>query len=170
MAEIKDEWVDNSSLRFTVNVFKNLDKETIRKLKLLVMSSVNERMKVFNPDHIIFIAFKDKKPIGMAMISPFSPMFHFSGETKENGQPYLYNFICMPKYRMLKASVSLMYKVKQYVRTSEFKIANINIDVRNIDLHAERFFRRNGFIKVCNWKSPAEIDYNGFTFFQSKEN
>lgn len=155
-------WVDHESLTFSRGKFSDVPADTKRKLKQMIVAAVSERMKVFNDDHIIFIAYKNSKPIGMVMLSDISPARHFPGESKENTQPYLYNFICSPQHRPLKASVSLMYKVKEYVSTEIKK--DLNLDIRENDKHAERFFEKNGFVKTCEWNSPTNVKYNGYTF------
>ena len=154
------------NLKFKIKSYKNLDKETKKKLKKLCRKTTGEILKVY-PDHEIIIGFKNNnKVVCMCCISPFSPEYHFENEDEESPVPYIYNYLCDQKYRKHKISVSQMYYLKDYIRENDkFTIKEINLDILKENDHSLAFFMKNGFKIVGSYKNIAtENEHNSLTF------
>ena len=158
------DWSDSPKLSVQHMKYGELTAAQTREIRKLLRSATGEILRSHHDDHEVFLAYKkgtrNAKLAGFAMISPFSPAHHFENETVEDEKtpatrvPYLYNYVCDSKLRALKASVSLMYAVKNFINgvpDNYYTTKSINLDVQEHDEHARQFFERNGFAKIDTW-------------------
>lgn len=139
----------------TVAEFKQTS--DLKQLKILCRKVTGEQLKIFDEDIIVIVRASNKKIIGFCNISMKSPEVHFDNEA-ETDVAYLYNYITDLSQRKKKASVALMNYIKKL-----YKEATMNLDVALENTHASKFFERNGFMEVGEYKKSIQ-KYHMYTF------
>jgi hypothetical protein len=153
------DWDTDASLHISEHVLSEITQKQMQQIKHLVLGIISEKFKYATDEDIVFLVHKKNndgsigKIAGMGMITNASPDLHFSNEEKDKVKvPYLYNFICDPKYKKLKVSVALLYHIKRYVKRANYPRGPcINLNVLNGNKKAEQFFTRNGFVFQHMW-------------------
>ncbi len=163
------------TIRFEVKKTEEINKEVLKKVKRLILSSISEKLVLFN-DHYIILGFHNNEVICACCISPSSPEMHFSHETNEIFNPYLYNFVCSPKYRKHKISVSLIHYIKDFtgekIKTDNWSNI-ITLDVLEGNIKAQKFFERNKFTFIDNYmitSNNSKFTYKMYTCDQNLKN
>jgi hypothetical protein len=168
MSETKDEWTDLVELRYHTARLCELAPAQIKQIKQLSQSAVSETFKYPSDKDVVMLCYRGNNLVCMVMFHTKSPECHFEGEIAEVSSeeqvqkptaiPYLYNFICGPKYRRFKPQVSLMYKFKNYIaqHIDEYDARRVNLDIEPSNERSKRFFVRNGFVFQRKWEAGRQ--------------
>lgn len=159
-----------SSTNVTFSEYSALTDDILRKLKMLMRSAASCKNEIENKNDIIAIAQIGNKLVGVGCISSESPKRHFPNETDSNSRvPYLHNFICDPKYRKHKVSVTLINAIKNYVSTSLlYTTGDINANIILGQEKPIRFFTRNDFVRTGSIKGARNITFECYTYYIKK--
>ena len=134
-------------IEFKIYKYEELS-SILQKLKLLCRKTTGEKLKIFG-SNITIVGKWNNKIISMCNINEYSPEKHFKNESKKT-VPYLYNFLCDPKYRKKKVSYKMMAFVKEYCEKIYDDIINLNTEKNNN--RAISFFQKNQFVKCGEFR------------------
>jgi len=160
-------------------VYFTKNPKVFKLIKKMIVRSTGGLAKYINVENPIFIAFKKNerkqnkmKPMGIAMLSKYSPEKHFESEKtkartqlreaeqgskiKEKKYEYLYNMIVLNNN--LRVAPSLITEVKKYCISQ--KSNQINLDVSLKDVHATKFYLNN-FYKIVGGYTKNMITWDG---------
>jgi hypothetical protein len=150
------------------------DTKILKQLKQLIRSATGERLILRDGDWII-LCYSGSKIIGMCCVTHRSPERHFPNEESENTLiPYLYNYVCDFKHKSKKPSVAIMKYIMEFYRNIYTDLTNtmetlhmndttqnqINLDVRQDNIHAQKFFERNDFKKIADYQNSSGQYYS----------
>lgn len=142
----------------TVNEIKT-NKILLKQLKQLSRNTTGEQLKMCNGDLTVLTACNNKI-IGMCNIAMASPEKHFAKEN-EIQIPYLYNYMCTHSEKKKKASVAIMYHIKNVIESGDYE-KEINLDILYDNIHAQNFFKKNNFIE-CGEYTQGSKEYKMFS-------
>ncbi len=158
--------MEDNKVNFSKSTIQNLDKAALKSLKNLCRKMTGEKLFMKDDDEIIIgtiggqINKKRSRIVCFCNISMNSPGNHFENEknTKLNGVPYLYNYICDALYRKHKISYQMMSYIKNL-----YPNMSINLDISEDNIIAKKFFEKNGFVHINDFNATGK-KFLAYTF------
>jgi ribosomal protein S18 acetylase RimI-like enzyme len=145
-------------MNVTIHTYADLSNDDARCVGKVFLTCTGEQFHAHDLKDTIFVVHRGDRIIGACLLSPMSPSRGFAGETEKSRIPYLYNFVCAPKYQRKGVGSLLMNTIKQYVATSNiYDMKVINLHTRVGDEKAISFFKKHKFERCGEFATSAGV-------------